>query len=590
MTVFPLIHNRLSNEKIQSILLIPLFILQLPFWISKPSEVFDFSVLLLCGLIIDSVFNFIRFKRINCGVSAAITTMVLTILTQGIPLWARITGLAAGLVFGKHIWGGTGKNALNPALTGIFVICLLFKLDINVFPVSGFTVAAMILALPFMFFRPYASVGLVVSMILSLVFQQQLSFENIIIYGVFFWSTLVITDPVTVTPRPLIGFVGGLLIGFVPLMLGQKMIVSVSAILVFNVLSFVIDKYVIRFNIKPWFKLKIKKLVEPGQAALFLLDEKVKPAVLQKLDLSPDRILDKIRKANVFGLGGAGFDTYEKLKSYLEAKDPKKYILINAVECDPGLVHDQWVLNNKTQEIILGIELLHQLVSPERTVIAVKKDVELNLPNNIELYKMPDYYPAGYEKALIRNILNIALPDVPPSVSGILVLNIQTIVALYEAVYLDRRLQSKFITIADMRNKKSWVAQVVIGHKIKETLEKIPLRGFPVFSGGGMMQSHLIDETDIIDHHTNFIAVAQYPLYKESVQCSKCRLCTITCPMGLRVKEIADLLKRKELEALKKYNPEKCIHCGYCSFICLAGNNLAIRVAEAAGSIKTISN
>lgn len=35
-----------------------------------------------------------------------------------IPLWAAALGISFGVVFGKEVFGGTGKNFLNPALTG----------------------------------------------------------------------------------------------------------------------------------------------------------------------------------------------------------------------------------------------------------------------------------------------------------------------------------------------------------------------------------------------------------------------------------------------------------------------------------------
>ena len=39
-------------------------------------------------------------------------------LPASTPLWQVALGIAFGVVVGKEVFGGTGKNFLNPALTG----------------------------------------------------------------------------------------------------------------------------------------------------------------------------------------------------------------------------------------------------------------------------------------------------------------------------------------------------------------------------------------------------------------------------------------------------------------------------------------
>ena len=48
-----------------------------------------------------------------------VTSILFTLtLPAGIPLWMAAIGVAFGVVVGKEVFGGTGKNFLNPALTG----------------------------------------------------------------------------------------------------------------------------------------------------------------------------------------------------------------------------------------------------------------------------------------------------------------------------------------------------------------------------------------------------------------------------------------------------------------------------------------
>ncbi len=65
----------------------------------------------------EALFAIVRKHEINEG---AFVTTILFALTcpPDIPLWQAAMGITFGIVIGKEIFGGTGKNFLNPALTG----------------------------------------------------------------------------------------------------------------------------------------------------------------------------------------------------------------------------------------------------------------------------------------------------------------------------------------------------------------------------------------------------------------------------------------------------------------------------------------
>jgi len=63
------------------------------------------------------LFSVIRKHEINEGFLVTGTLFPL-ILPATIPLWQVAVGVSFGVVFGKEIFGGTGKNFLNPALVG----------------------------------------------------------------------------------------------------------------------------------------------------------------------------------------------------------------------------------------------------------------------------------------------------------------------------------------------------------------------------------------------------------------------------------------------------------------------------------------
>ncbi|MBT5954004.1 NADH:ubiquinone reductase (Na(+)-transporting) subunit B [bacterium] len=63
------------------------------------------------------IFSVVRKHEINEGF--LVTGMLFPlIMPAGIPLWMVAMGISFGVVIGKEVFGGTGRNFLNPALTG----------------------------------------------------------------------------------------------------------------------------------------------------------------------------------------------------------------------------------------------------------------------------------------------------------------------------------------------------------------------------------------------------------------------------------------------------------------------------------------
>jgi len=72
---------------------------------------------LVVGGICEVIFSVVRGHEVNEGF--LVTSMLYTlILPATTPLWQVALGIIFGVVIGKEVFGGTGKNFLNPALTG----------------------------------------------------------------------------------------------------------------------------------------------------------------------------------------------------------------------------------------------------------------------------------------------------------------------------------------------------------------------------------------------------------------------------------------------------------------------------------------
>lgn len=75
-----------------------------------------YIVCMTAGGICEVIFSIIRGHEVNEGFLVSGLLFPLT-LPPGIPLWQVAVGIMFGVVVGKEIFGGTGRNFLNPALT-----------------------------------------------------------------------------------------------------------------------------------------------------------------------------------------------------------------------------------------------------------------------------------------------------------------------------------------------------------------------------------------------------------------------------------------------------------------------------------------
>ncbi|MCH2068876.1 NADH:ubiquinone reductase (Na(+)-transporting) subunit B [Shimia sp.] len=97
---------------------------------------------LVVGGIWEVIFATVRGHEVNEGF--LVTSMLFAlIMPPAAPLWQVALGISFGVVVGKEVFGGTGKNFLNPALTGRAFLYFAYPADMSGdtiwTPVDGFS-------------------------------------------------------------------------------------------------------------------------------------------------------------------------------------------------------------------------------------------------------------------------------------------------------------------------------------------------------------------------------------------------------------------------------------------------------------------
>jgi Na+-transporting NADH:ubiquinone oxidoreductase subunit B len=103
-----------------------------------------YVVVMVVGLGIEITFAAIRNHEVNEGF--LVTGMLFTlVLPPSTPLWQAALAIAFGVVFSKEVFGGTGKNFLNPALVARAFLYFSYPAsqsgDAVWIPVDGYTAA-----------------------------------------------------------------------------------------------------------------------------------------------------------------------------------------------------------------------------------------------------------------------------------------------------------------------------------------------------------------------------------------------------------------------------------------------------------------
>jgi Na+-transporting NADH:ubiquinone oxidoreductase subunit B len=77
-----------------------------------------FGVALVTGALWERVFAVLRKRRASTGLVLVAALFTLS-LPPTLPLWQAVLGMSFGIVVGREIFGGTGRNVIHPALAGL---------------------------------------------------------------------------------------------------------------------------------------------------------------------------------------------------------------------------------------------------------------------------------------------------------------------------------------------------------------------------------------------------------------------------------------------------------------------------------------
>lgn len=301
--------------------------------------------------------------------------------------------------------------------------------------------------------------------------------------------------------------------------------------------------------------------------------------------------LELVARSGTVGAGGAGFPTHVKL-----AAQNVDVFIANATECEPMLYTNQELLHHEAPAFVTGLLAAAAMVGATRIVIAIKDKyhdaiaavgVALAAAGSptVEIVRLPDYYPAGDEHAIVAEVTGRIVPEngLPLDV-GVVVQNVETL-ANVAAALEGRPVTLKWVTVTGAV-REPVTLKVPVGTPYALLVQAAggpTVPNWRIVDGGPMMGKVITDPDRPITKTTGGVIVlpkehtlVSRPLMEIAVEkrrtrttCIHCRICTDLCPRYLQGH---DLRPHEVMQALALFpltdkifdQAWLCCECGIC--------------------------
>ena len=277
-----------------------------------------------------------------------------------------------------------------------------------------------------------------------------------------------------------------------------------------------------------------------------------------------DDYLQKIKDAGIVGVGGAGFPTGIKFST----KIPGGYVIANAAECEPILGHNVKFMEEQPEVLVRGMKYIMELTGAKEGYIAIKTKYRKALlalgkacknEPNISIKILPNMYPAGDERVIVRETLGVILqPGQLPLEANAIISNVETIKHVVNAIEDDKPLIDKDLTVGGRVQNPSIFLDVPIGLPISVFIERAGgyINPHGEIVRGGPFTGRPAQEDEPINKTTGGLLVAMpYPQEKEKVG-------ILICECGAqeeRLRQIADGMGAEvvSVQMCKRMKPDK---------------------------------
>ena len=255
--------------------------------------------------------------------------------------------------------------------------------------------------------------------------------------------------------------------------------------------------------------------------------------------MEPADIIERVRRANVVGMGGGGFPAAEKLDT--ARRRGIDTVIGNAMATEPNSLGDAHVLRYEHERVLAGLNYVRAATGAVTAFVASSNDDDLP---NVRAIDAP--FPAGEERRLVAAATGRVVADYErPTDVGVVVFNVATLAAIADAVE-GRALDGRYLGLGGEARYVRYgtpLGSFDLGAKIR-------VGGFSGFTAA---------PDEVVKPTTISLGGAH-----EALDCIRCGWCAPRCPVAPR----PDALHEHYVRAETVPAAIECIECGACNAAC----------------------
>jgi NADP-reducing hydrogenase subunit HndC len=113
---------------------------------------------------------------------------------------------------------------------------------------------------------------------------------------------------------------------------------------------------------------------------------------LALLQMTPEQVLEAVKKSNLRGRGGGGFPTGIKWETTKNATGEPKYVIVNCDEGDPGAYMDRSLMEGNPHVVLEGLIIGAYAIGSHEGFIYVRQEYPIAYENSIQAIKQAEEY------------------------------------------------------------------------------------------------------------------------------------------------------------------------------------------------------
>lgn len=300
---------------------------------------------------------------------------------------------------------------------------------------------------------------------------------------------------------------------------------------------------------------------------------------------SNDDILNIFKDAGICEIGKENskpIHEYLKLNEHYKVKN----LVINALESKPYSNINSTLFKENSREIFKGLAVVQNLIKSEKIYIYADaqleslKDImlaekEANNLDNLEIVFYSSKIMKTNDYLLAEEITGKRTKiDVPLSISGYITLNLNTLLSIYNAIFLNEVHIKHAINIAGNAIKTPKHLSAYLGTPISFLIDEcggIKKNKNISYIVGNMMQGYKITDLNTpITKDMDQILVVHNNLDSTTLShpCTMCNKCVKACPRLLWPHMLYKAVHNQRFDIADNLKLDYCVECGNCSYVC----------------------